>query len=266
MPEGDTIFRVSQSLGRYLIPKSVTKVYIRSIPYAEELLLGRAIEDVTSIGKNLFIVFEGDLILRAHSTMFGSWHLYSRGVSWRRSARHCVAIVETADVAAVAFDVPLLQLSTGVERTLGTFRAELGSDLIRDDLNLDVAVARFREHSGDVSIGEALLDQRIVAGIGNIYRCETLFKAKISPYRPAASISTDEIAAMLEIASTDLTYNAKENANIKRIFESGVDGTFVYGRDGLPCRLCGKLICRRIMGDPSERVPRPIFYCPHCQV
>lgn len=266
MPEGDTIFRISQNLGHHLIQKSVTRVQLRSVPYAAEVLLGKEIVDVTSIGKNLFILYEGDVILRAHSKMLGSWHLYSPGVAWKRSARHAVATIEAGDVIAVAFDVPVLQLSKGVERTLGTFRSQLGSDLIRDELNLDLATARFRQFGGDVSIGEALLDQRIVSGIGNIYRCETLFKAKISPFRSASSISVEELGEMLEIARSDLSFNAKDNLGVKRVFDSGLDGTFVYGRGSLPCHFCGTNIVRRIMGAPSEMVPRPIFYCPACQV
>ncbi|MDA8027110.1 MAG: hypothetical protein M0T78_11345 [Actinomycetota bacterium] len=266
MPEGDTIFRISQNLGRYLLQKSVTKVQLRSLPYASEILLGKVIVDVTSIGKNLFILFEGDVILRSHSKMLGSWHLYSPGVAWKRSARHAVAVIEAGDVVAVAFDVPVLQLSKGVERTLGTFRSQLGSDLIRDELNLDLATSRFRQFAGDALVGEALLDQRIVSGIGNIYRCETLFKAKISPYRSASSIAVEELGEILEIARSDLSFNARENPGVKRVFDSEVEGTFVYGRGGLPCHFCGTSIVRRIMGAPSERVPRPIFYCPVCQV
>ena len=266
MPEGDTIFRISQNLGRYMLQKSVTKVQLRSVPYAAELLLGKAVVDVTSIGKNLFIIFEGDFILHAHSKMLSSWHLYTPGVAWRRSARNAVAIIEVGDVIAVAFDVPVLQLSKGVERTLARFRSQLGSDLIRDELNLDLVAARFRRFAGDALIGEALLDQRIVSGIGNIYRCETLFKAKISPYRSAISISVEELGVMMETARSDLTFNATENPGVKRVFDSELEGTFVYGRGGLPCRICRTSIVRRVMGAPSEMVPRPVFYCPLCQV
>ncbi|MDA8196783.1 MAG: hypothetical protein M0019_06195 [Actinomycetota bacterium] len=266
MPEGDTIFRISQNLGRHLIQKRVAKSYLRPIPYSEELLVGKVIEDVTSIGKNLFIVFEDDRILRAHSKMFGSWHLYSPGVRWKRSARHAVCVIETGDVVAVAFDVPLLQLGLGVERTLGSFRSELGSDLIRDELEVETAFMKLRQFSGDVSIGEALLDQRIVAGIGNIYRCETLFKVRMSPYRPAKDVAIEELAEMLEVARSDLKFNATQNANVKRVFDSDIEGTFVYGRSGLPCRICTNAVRRRTLGSPNERIPRPIFYCPNCQV
>lgn len=249
-----------------MIQKSVTKIYIRAVPYAQEILLGKKIDDVTSIGKNLFIVFEGDVILRSHSKMFGTWHLYSHGVTWKRSARNVVAIIEAGDVVAVAFDVPLIQLGRGVERTLGTFRTELGSDLIRGDIDVEVAFERFKQFSKDVLVGEALLDQRVVSGIGNIYRCETLFKTRISPYRPASSISVEELGAMLEVARVNLNFNARENSNLKRIFDDEVEGTFVYGRGGLPCHICGKKVIRKVMGAPSERVPRPIFYCPNCQL
>lgn len=248
MPEGDTIFRIARTLDRALAGKIVTR-FETALPKLERgHLTGRTIERVVSVGKNLIIEFSGDVVLRTHLRMNGSWHLYKAGERWRKRRDDMRLVIATDDFEAVGFNIPVAELASvraGFSRPDGLKPvAALGPDLLGESFDLTEAARRIREH-GDEEIGNALLDQRLVAGIGNIWKSETLFVCGVHPFRKVADCDVEMI---LKKARALLKRSTRERPRWS-----------VYERGGQPCRRCGSAIERRLQN------PRSTYWCPKCQ-
>jgi endonuclease-8 len=246
MPEGDTIHRTAATLQKALAGKVVTR-YETMLPKIEAPLRGRTIERVVAAGKHLIIDFSGDLHLRTHMRMNGQWHIYRPGERWRRPRRDMRVVIETADFVAVGFNLPVAELVTG--RELQRALHEQGPDLLAE-FDVEEAVRRAREHDGE-EIADVLLNQRVAAGIGNIWKSESLFARRINPFAKVKDLGDDALERLFLKARDLLRSSAAGNR----------PPIHVYSRRGEPCRICGTLIESRKQGVDA----RLTYWCPRCQ-
>ena len=239
MPEGDTIFRAARTLNEALAGKTVTR-FETVLPKLARVddqtpLRGRKVERVTASGKNLIIEFSGALVLRTHLRMNGSWHLYRAGERWRKRRDDMRLVIATDDFEAVGFNIPIAEFGEVPPH---------GPDLLGESFDVDEALRRIREHA-DEEIGNVLMNQRVVAGIGNIWKSETLFVCGVNPFKRAGDC---DARAVLTKARALLQRSTRERPR-----------WMVYERGGQPCRKCGTRIERR------EQNLRSTYWCPKCQ-
>jgi endonuclease-8 len=274
MPEGDSIFRAARSMHRVLAGHAVTR-FDTAYAHLDRVnvdtpIAGRTIERVESVGKHLLIVFSGDLILRTHMRMNGSWHLYRHGEKWWRGPQAMRVRIDTADWVAVAFNVPVAEFVTAKELTTTDPVARLGPDLLGREFDRDEAVRRVIA-SAHQPIAMSLLDQRLVAGIGNIYKSEVLFLGGVNPFTPASAVPKETLERVMDLARGLLKDNVIDGTspriqtyrNLRMTNRaSGHDQSlWVYGRAGKPCRKCGTPIEMKKMGIEA----RSTYWCPLCQ-
>jgi len=272
MPEGDTIFRTARTLQRALGGQLVTRfesVFPALTRVHEDApIIGRTIDRVDSVGKHLLIHFSGDLVLRTHMRMSGSWHIYRPGEAWQRPPIDMRIVIATDQFVAVAFNVPIAEFET--EHTLHRHEAigSIGPDLLSDTFDPDDALQRLRAHdAGDIA--ETLLNQRAMSGIGNIFKSETLFVAGINPFTPVPALSDAELREIIRIAQRLLKANVSSSRagggittyNGLRSARPGADNddrVWVYSRSGQRCRKCGTRIAYRKHGPYA----RGTYWCP----
>ncbi len=268
MPEGDTIFRTARTLQRALGGRIVTRfespLATLSRVDIDSPIAGRTVQSVRSIGKHLLIEFSGGLVLRTHMRMNGQWHLYRPGERWRRPRSSMRVAVTTDAFVAVGFDVPVAEFLRADRLARHRELARLGPDLLSDSFDEALAIARLK--AAGKSIGEALLDQRVVAGIGNVFKCEILFLAGVDPFRPAATLSEETARRAIDIARDLLRRNVAEGGTSggSRRTTRSMDPSarlWVYGRGGRPCRRCGTPIRSRKVGEDA----RLTYWCAKCQ-
>lgn len=277
MPEGDAIFRTAHTLDRALTGKPVLR-FETVLPALARIdhdapIAGRLITDVRAAGKHVLIAFSSSaasdaLVLRTHMRMSGSWHIYRHGDRWRRPRRDMRIVIETAEFEAVAFTVPVAEFLDPRALRRSTSLRHLGPDLLAETFDEDEALRRLRGHTG-VAIAEVLLDQRIVAGIGNIYKSEVLFLCRTNPAAFVADLSDDELKRILATARRLLRVNVTHPRGgittyrgFRRSRSGGQsDRVYVYGRAGKPCRRCGTPIQVRATG-PHARLT---YWCRCCQ-
>src|ERR671912_1391774 len=203
MPEGDTIFRAARSLHKVLAGHVVTR-FETAYAHIDRVnvdtpIAGRIVEKCESVGKHLLIRFSGDLILRTHMRMNESWHLYRHGERWWRGPHAMRVRIDTADWVAVAFNVPVAEFVTPRQLATTDPVAKLGPDLLGRDFDRDEAVRRLIA-SAHQPIALSLLDQRLVAGIGNVYKSEVLFLSGINPFARTRTLTSEALGRMLELA------------------------------------------------------------------
>ena len=274
MPEGDSIFRTARTLHRALAGEAVTRfesVFPRLSRVEDTTpLTGRTIERVESRGKHLLIWFSGDLVLRTHMRMHGSWHIYRPGERWQRPHQDMRIVIETAGMHAIGFDVPVAELTTAKDLERDEPVRGLGPDPLADGFDATDAVARL-EARGDTEIADALLDQTAIAGIGNIYKSESLFAARVNPFTPVRRLTRAQLSSIVTAAARFMAVNARDGASGGIRTYAGLRRTstrtdpsahlWVYGRAGRPCRRCGTPIERRRQGPHA----RSTYWCPRCQ-
>jgi endonuclease-8 len=266
MPEGDTIFRAARTLHRALAGKPVVR-FETVLPQLSRVdddapIAGRTVERVRSMGKHLVVEFSGDLLLRTHMRMNGSWHVYRPGERWQRPRSAMRVVVETADFQAVAFDVPVAEFRTGRALARDPAVARLGPDVLDPAFDEGEAVRRLRER-GTPGIGDALLDQRVLAGIGNVFKSEVCFAERVHPFTPVAALEDDVLLRLVRTARRLLGMNVLESSGARMVTRRGDPsaGLAVYGRAGKPCRVCGE----RIVVDRRGLNARSTYFCPRCQ-
>ncbi|HET7573048.1 MAG TPA: DNA-formamidopyrimidine glycosylase family protein [Gaiellaceae bacterium] len=246
MPEGDSLHRAAAGL-QVLVGQRVQV----ETPHPRaggrrlaEQLDGLLLESVEAVGKNLLLRFEGGLVLRSHLRMTGRWRVERRGA--QRVGRPWL-VLRGAEHEAVLWNGPVLELERG-----GGIASRLGPDILGEPPDLEGMLERLRAEDGRREVGEALLDQRLVAGIGNLWKAEALWDARVSPWRTLAELPDRELLAVLDSAH--------------RLMRAGVEGTrplrHVYRRAGRPCRRCGTVIRSHPQGDDA----RTAYWCPGCQV
>lgn len=263
MPEGDTIYRTATSLRRWLGGRVITAVRSRVPGVDLAGLVGQKVEAVEAQGKHLLIRFSGGAVLHSHMMMTGSWHVYPTGESWRKPPRQARVVIEAGSRLAVCFNAPVVELLGEHDERRHPSLRRLGPDVL-DPPSLDPTVVRRRARAripSSPTIGEILLDQQVVAGIGNIYRAESLFLCGMDPFRAAEQVSDAELDGLVATASRLMLANATTGSAVARSFEGGPDRPWVYRRAGLPCRRCGTKIQRRLLGVQA----RAVYWCPACQ-
>jgi len=265
MPEGDTIFRTAEVLRAALVGRRVTTAKAQPGPALRRVpdlsrLVGSTVSSVESRGKHLLISFDSGFTLRTHLRMTGSWHRYRPGERWRRPMREASAILETAESVAVAFNTPQVELLTDTELRRSRPLNELGPDLLSQAFDLAESLRRMRDRS-TAELGEALLDQRAVAGIGNVYKSEVAFLEGLDPWSTVAAFEDRQLEGALRAARRLLLANTRGGARVTTGSGARGEGLWVYGRAGRPCRRCGTLIRSRRQGE----LARLTFWCPRCQ-
>jgi endonuclease VIII len=274
VPEGDTIFRTARTLHRALAGETVTDFETVYAPLAsvneQAPIAGRKVERVESRGKWLLICFSGDLILLTHMLMNGSWHIYRRGDRWQRPRRQMRIVITTERFEAVAFEVPVAQFHTSRSLKRHTSVPGLGHDLLKSSFEEEEAAVRLRSYP-DEEVANVLLNQQVMAGIGNIYKSEICFACGIHPFRLVSTLTANEIQCLLNIARKQLSANTLESSTDGPVTYPGARRTrrtsdqgarlWVYGRQGRPCRRCGTAILMRRQGKGA----RSTYWCPQCQ-
>jgi len=273
MPEGDTIFRAARTLHRALAGKTVTR-FTSDYPALTRVdedapIAGRAITGVEARGKHLLLMLSGGLTLRTHMRMHGSWHIYKPGERWQLPRRDARIVIETADFVAVAFNVPIAEFLDERREARQEDLRRMGPDLLGETFDEDEAVRRLQARGGE-GVAEALLNQRVVAGIGNVYKSETLFLERVHPATPARDVGEQTLRALLRTARRLLKANVAD-ATSEIVTYRGLRRTtgrtdpeerlWVYGRGGRPCRRCGTTISYRKTGPDA----RGTYWCATCQ-
>ncbi|HEV7603837.1 MAG TPA: DNA-formamidopyrimidine glycosylase family protein [Candidatus Limnocylindrales bacterium] len=269
MPEGDTLYRTAAGLRPHLVGRTVTAARTGGPGAVPQVwrIVGHEITAVESLGKNLLIRFDNGLELRTHLRMNGSWHRYRPGERWRRPPARARLVIEVPGAVAVCFDAPVVELLEQRTEALHPSLGQLGPDLLAPDFDADEAFRRSRDPSrARMSIAEALLDQRAMAGIGNIYKNEVLWVERVSPFVTVAEVDDDTLGRLVQTARRLLRLNAGATAGPVRVTTSGdraAPGHLnVYGRTGRPCRRCGTPIASARQGT---ELPRTTYWCPTCQ-
>lgn len=266
MPEGDTIHRAAARLRRVLEGAELTRVEIRRDPR------GRRGPEPTSrvlaveaVGKHLLITFDSGHVLHTHLQMNGAWHVYRHGERWRRAGHRARVIIETAvGDQAVCFDAPTVEIRhdahrgplaapTRAARTL----AQLGPDLTVDDPDLDTVLARADAADSRTETGVVLLDQRIGAGIGNVFKSEVCWAEAVSPFVAFGDLAPAVRRALFTTAHHQLRANVERTRRV-----TYGRGLAVYRRTGRPCPRCGTAIRSAMQGTD---LPRRTYWCPGCQ-
>lgn len=232
---------------RWIVGRQVTGA--ASMAVQAERLVGDEVDEVEARGKHLLIRFAGGLTLHTHMRMTGAWHVYRAGDRWRKPRHQARIVLECGDHVAVCFNAPVIELlPTRTEYTHPNL-AGLGPDVLKPPVDIAEVRRRAAEQPGAVPIGDVLLDQRIVAGIGNIWRCETLFMCGVHPDAPQGRVDVGELvrtAARLMQAKVRLGVTYRPN---------------VYNRAGRPCVRCGT----PIESARTGRHARTAYWCPSCQ-
>ena len=260
MPEGDTIHRAARTLERVLTGKTVRKVLSPLASVADAHLSGLSVEAVEARGKNLLIHFDDGRSLYTHMRMTGSWHVYRPGERWQKPQRLARVVLETDDFLAVCFSAPVVEVLTERQSARHRTLSRLGPDLLSAGFDPREALPRLRERA-DQPIAEALLVQRVVAGIGNVYKSETLFLSGADPFSPVRAFSDQDLLRMLEKARELMSGNLEGFP--RRTQRSPLDSPryWVYGRSGRACRRCTTRIRMRRQGLNG----RSTYWCPGCQ-
>jgi endonuclease-8 len=263
MPEGDTILRAARTLARRLQHKTIL-AFSSTVPsIARADLLGHAIVRVEARGKNLLVHFDDGRALHTHMRMTGSWHVYLPGERWQRPASFARVVLEVEGCVAVCFSAPVVELFAPGRADTARDLASLGPDILAPMFDIETAVANLKAR-GSMAIGEAVLDQRLVAGIGNIYKSETLFLERVDPFCRVDTLADDRLIAILVEARRLMTANLAPGSGMRTTTHRRA-GTrarhFTYGRSGEPCLVCGDRIRMRRQGTAL----RSTYYCPTCQ-
>src|SRR4051812_11363204 len=279
MPEGDTIFRAARTLNKALAGRTVVRFdsVFSQLTRVDDTrpIRGRIVERVDARGKHLLIWFSGDLVLRTHMRMHGSWHVYRPGERWMRPHRDMRIVVGTDAFEAVAFDVPVAEfiaerdllprggpllmrsapllmrgaplLMRGAPLRGAMILNELGPDVMSAEFDVDEAVRRIQARP-EVEIADALLDQQAVAGVGNIFKSESLYACRVNPFVLVQTLSAQQIGKVVSSASALMRREPRGELR-------------VYMRAGRPCRRCGATILRRKQGAHA----RSTYWCERCQ-
>ncbi|MEM6367613.1 MAG: DNA-formamidopyrimidine glycosylase family protein [Myxococcota bacterium] len=258
MPEGDTIFRTARTLGGALTGQRVLRFRTSLDALDGSGLVGLDVSSVESRGKNLLMHFSDGRVLYSHMRMTGSWHLYRRRESWRRPQRQARCALDTQHHVAVCFNAPVLELLTAKGLRRHRILARLGPDLLSETPHMNEILRRFRGGK-DVPIGELVVAQNVVCGIGNVYKSESLFLEGLDPFRPASSLDDAAVLALMNRARRLMLSNLTGYPRITRHAPGG--RYWAYGRMDEPCFCCGTPMRMRRQGDAG----RSTYWCPDCQ-
>jgi endonuclease-8 len=274
MPEGDTIYRTARALGRALTGKPITRFETEYAQLAsaddEAPFVGQTVQHIEARGKWLLIHFSDGNILATHMLMSGSWHIYRPGETWQDKPANARIVLETADFVAVGFRIPIARMYTqeSLARDRKIPRSE--SDVLSESFDAKAAVRRLMSR-GQEEIGDVLLRQEILAGVGNVFKSEICFLEGVSPFAKTATLSQPQAESIVATARKLLAANVLEDSgdlivtyrSHRRTTSAANPGEslWVYGRKNEPCRRCGTPIQRALQGPNA----RSTYWCPVCQ-
>jgi len=278
MPEGDTIYRTARTLQKVLGGKVVTAFETGLAKLAavndESPIVGRTVERVEARGKWCLIFFSGDLILVTHMLMSGSWHIYKAGEKWWQPRSRMRVVITCGDYQAVAFNVPIAEFHMARSLERSSQVPKLGPDVLSEGFSVEHGVQALRERAAshpEDEVGVVLLNQRVMAGLGNVYKSEVAFAARVNPFRAMRTITEREMEALVEVARKYMTANVAEGTSEQMVTYTGPRRTtramdhgarmWVYRRQGEECRRCGAAIMMRKQGVQV----RSTYWCPSCQ-
>ncbi|HET9164035.1 MAG TPA: DNA-formamidopyrimidine glycosylase family protein [Solirubrobacterales bacterium] len=252
MAEGDTILRLARRFEQTIVSETIaaTAPHPRGKAAGIERLDGRRLEGVEARGKHLLLFF-GELSLHSHLGMNGGWHVYRHGARWRRPRASAWAVLSGGGWDAVQFGGTTLEVMTTPRLRRHPRITGLGPDILAEQFDEDAVVAALRADPTR-GLGDALLDQRLVAGIGNIFKSEACFAAGVDPWRPVGELSEEELRAVLAAARGLMLEAVK----------SGRHPHEVYRRRQGACPRCRGPLSSRGQGDDN----RTTYWCPRCQV
>jgi endonuclease-8 len=278
MPEGDTIFRAARALNKALAGRAVTDFETALAPLArvndDATLVGRTVERVEARGKWCLMFFSDDLILVTHMLMSGSWHIYRTGERWQMPRRAMRAVITCGEMQAVGFNIPVAEFHTARSLERSSQVPKLGVDVLSDAYTIEAAVRALREYGlahPEAEIANALLNQHVVAGLGNVYKSEVAFAGGVHPFRRMSTLTDRELERMAEASQRYMRANVADVASERIVTYTGNRRTthdmdrnnrlWVYRRQGRECRRCGALIEMRRQGTGA----RSTYWCPSCQ-
>jgi endonuclease-8 len=256
VPEGDTVYLAARKLDRALTGQVLTSSDFRIPSLATSDISGATVSGTVSRGKHLLTRFDNGLTLRTHLKMEGTWQVDRAGMRWRRPAHTARVILRTSSMEAVGFQVILDLVPTDEEEDLV---GHLGPDLLGPDWDAEVALARLRADPA-VPIGDALLEQRNLAGVGNVFKSELCFLGRVDPLTPVRWVP--DLPAMVVKARQLLEVNKNRSTRITTADTRRGYQLWVYGRRG-PCLRCSTRIRKADQGPPGQE--RPTYWCPTCQ-
>lgn len=282
MPEGDTLYRTAVTLRKALAGRTVTR-FESSVPGVSVVddrtpVAGRVVSKVEARGKHLLITFSlpaqtpaepqttgapeaaTDLILHTHLRMTGSWHVYRPGERWQKPERYAKVVIHTEAFVVPCFSAPVVELLTAWQLQRHADLQELGPDAMTAEFDAEEAKQRILRRP-EVEIGVALMNQRLMAGVGNVYKSEVLFLLRVSPFARVAELGPEVIEQLVAESHRLLRLNQDRGSRRTLFNLSERDRLWVYGRSGEPCRVCGTPIRMRRQGLDA----RSTYYCPSCQ-
>jgi endonuclease VIII len=258
MPEGDTIHFAANRIRPVLLGRVPDEIRTPHARFGHDRwpqrLAGREVEAVEAHGKHLFLRFAGDLTIHSHLRLTGSWRVHADGERWARAPHRAWLVLRAGDTDVVQFDGPVLELLTETRRRFDLRLTALGPDIIKDDFDEQRFLRRLREDDPTRAIGDALLDQRTVAGIGNMWKCEACFLAGIDPWRPVGQVSDGDAVRIVRAVQPLMRQAALDGMqNSHRT---------IHGKAGTLCPRCGQgRIQARGQGDDN----RLTYWCAACQ-
>ena len=278
MPEGDTIYRAARALRGVLAGRVVTGFETGLVGLArvddDASVVGRVVERVESRGKWLLIYFSGDLILVTHMLMSGSWHLYRSGERWQMGRAKMRVVIRVEGWDAVAFNVPIAEFHTARSLERSSQMPKLGPDILGAEFTMEGGVAQLAAYAverPEAEVGVALLNQRVLAGLGNVYKSEVAFSAGVNPFRAMRTVTRKEMEALVDFAVRYMRANVADGKS-EGIVTVGAgrrtipaldreERLWVYRRKGEECRRCGAAVMMRRQGEQA----RSTYWCPVCQ-
>ncbi|MFE7161173.1 Fpg/Nei family DNA glycosylase [Streptomyces sp. NPDC057636] len=261
MPEGDTVLQTARRLHTALAGQVLIRSDLRVPRFATADLTGRTVLDVTPRGKHLLTRIEGGLTLHSHLRMDGSWKVYAPGERWTGGPGHQIrAVLGNATRTAVGYRLPVLELlrTADENKVVG----HLGPDLLGPDWDAATALRNLLRDPAR-PLGETLLDQRSLAGIGNVYKSELCFLLQVTPWLPVGDLPDDTATRLPELAKKLLEANRDRPARVTTGSDRPGQRLYVYGRAPRPCLRCRTPIRVADQGDGSRE--RPTYWCPSCQ-
>lgn len=275
MPEGDSIYRAARALRGVLAGKVVTGFETGLAGLArvndDAPVVGRVVEKVESRGKWLLIYFSGDLILVTHMLMSGSWHLYRSGERWQMGRGKMRVVIRVEGWEAVAFNVPIAEFHTARSLERSSQVPKLGPDVLGAEFTVEGGVARLAAYaveSPEAEVGVVLLNQRVLAGLGNVFKSEVAFAAGVNPFRAMRTVTPKEMEALVDFAMRYMRANVADEGIVAEVGGRRTiaaldreERLWVYRRKGQECRRCGAAVMMRRQGVQA----RSTYWCAVCQ-
>lgn len=259
MPEGDTLHRVARQISAQICGKRIEDARARAPLAPAAALRGHCLQQAQARGKHLLLDFDNAMSVHSHLGMTGAWHIYPRGERWRKPAQRAALALRFDSHELVCFSPKLIELASTRRVHRNPLLATLGPDLLGEHFDEEEALARLRAHK-DLPIGEALMQQRLVAGIGNVYKSEILFMNRLDPFRPVTAFDDATLRQCLRSARHYLRRNLQGQRRKFRGSTLG-DRLWAYRRRDLPCLECATPIAMDRQGEAA----RSTYYCPRCQ-